>query len=191
MEICFATHNENKLEELRQMLPQYQIVGLTDIGCNEEIPETGATLSENSRIKATHVSSHYSINCFADDTGLEVHALDGEPGVYSARYAGDDRDNLANINLLLSKLETCTDRSARFRTVITLIIDGEEHQFEGIVNGTIIEELRGSQGFGYDPVFIPDGYEETFAEMSSESKNAISHRGRAVAKLVEFLEKRA
>lgn len=191
MKICFATHNENKLREINEILSDYDIVGLNEIGCTEEIPETGTTLSENSKIKADFVTANYSISCFADDTGLEVEALNGEPGVYSARYAGNERDNLANINLLLKKLETHSNKSARFRTVITLNLEGETYQFEGIVNGAIVSELKGEKGFGYDPIFIPEGYNRTFAEMSSEEKNAISHRGRAVAKLVQFLENKA
>ncbi|WP_456460528.1 non-canonical purine NTP diphosphatase [Reichenbachiella sp.] len=191
MKICFATHNENKLREINEILSDYDIVGLNEIGCTEEIPETGTTLSENSKIKADFVTANYGISCFADDTGLEVEALNGEPGVYSARYAGNERDNLANINLLLKKLETHSNKSARFRTVITLNLEGETYQFEGIVNGAIVSELKGEKGFGYDPIFIPEGYNRTFAEMSSEEKNAISHRGRAVAKLVQFLENKA
>lgn len=191
MKICFATHNENKLREINEILSDYDIVGLHEIGCTEEIPETGSTLSENSKIKADFVTSNYGISCFADDTGLEVEALNGDPGVYSARYAGNERDNLANINLLLKNLEPYSNKSARFRTVITLNLEGKTHQFEGIVNGKIISDLKGVQGFGYDPIFIPEGYDQTFAEMSSEDKNAISHRGRAVAKLVEFLENKA
>ncbi|MDW3211952.1 MAG: non-canonical purine NTP diphosphatase [Reichenbachiella sp.] len=191
MKICFATHNENKLREINEIISDYDIVGLNEIGCTEEIPETGTTLSENSKIKADFVTANYSISCFADDTGLEVEALNGEPGVYSARYAGNERDNLANINLLLKKLETHSNKSARFRTMITLNLEGETYQFEGIVNGAIVSELKGEKGFGYDPIFIPEGYNRTFAEMSSEEKNAISHRGRAVAKLVQFLENKA
>lgn len=190
MKICFATHNENKLREINQILSNFEIVGLNDIGCHEEIPETGTTLEENSKIKAGFVTNNYGIACFADDTGLEVEALDGAPGVYSARYAGSQRDNKANINLLLKNLENHSNKSARFRTVITLNLEGETHQFEGIVNGTIVSELKGEEGFGYDPIFVPDGYDQTFAEMSAEAKNTISHRGRAVAKLVEFLENR-
>lgn len=170
------------------MLPNIEVVGLTDIGCAEEIPETGTTLEENSKLKADHVTNHYGIACFADDTGLEVEALDGAPGVYSARYAGAERDNQANINLLLKNLASHTNKSARFRTVITLNLDGKSHQFEGIVNGTIVSEMSGDGGFGYDPIFIPDGYDQTFSQMSADAKNAISHRGRAVAKLVEFLQ---
>ena len=188
MKICFATHNKNKLSEINEILRGFEVVGLNDIGCPEEIQETGNTLAENSKIKAKFVADNFGISCFADDTGLEVEALNGEPGVYSARYAGDERDNQANINLLLQKLESHTNRSARFRTVITLILKGNAYQFEGLVKGKIISELRGEKGFGYDPVFIPEGHDQTFAEMSSTSKNAISHRGRAVAKLVEFLE---
>ncbi|MEP2024149.1 MAG: non-canonical purine NTP diphosphatase [Reichenbachiella sp.] len=191
MKICFATHNENKLKEINQILRDFEIVGLNDIGCTEEIPETGSTLDENSKIKADFVAEKYNIPCFADDTGLEVEVLNGEPGVYSARYAGGERDNQANINLLLKNLETHSNRSARFRTVITLILNGDSHQFEGIINGRIIEEFRGEGGFGYDPIFIPDGHEQTFAEMSAEVKNSISHRGRAVAKLVKYLENKA
>ncbi|MEO9806259.1 MAG: non-canonical purine NTP diphosphatase [Reichenbachiella sp.] len=191
MKICFATHNENKLREINQILTDYDVVGLTEIGCHDEIPETGATLEENSKIKAEFVATKYSIPCFADDTGLEVEALDGEPGVFSARYAGEERDNLANINLLLGNLKTHTNKSARFRTVITLIIDKRIHQFEGIVTGRITEGSRGTNGFGYDPIFIPEGYESTFAEMPAQTKNSISHRGRAVARLTDFLEKRA
>lgn len=190
MKICFATHNENKLREINEILSDYDVVGLADIGCTVEIPETGKTLEENSKIKADFVTLNYAISCFADDTGLEVEALNGDPGVYSARYAGSERDNLGNIDLLLKNLKPHMNKVARFRTVITLNLDEETHQFEGIVNGKIVSELKGEKGFGYDPIFIPDGYDLTFAEMSSGEKNAISHRGRAVAKLVEFLEKR-
>ncbi|UXP33920.1 non-canonical purine NTP diphosphatase [Reichenbachiella agarivorans] len=189
MKICFATHNENKLREVRQILgDQYEVVGLNDIGCLEEIPEDGLTLDENSKIKADFVANNYHISCFADDTGLEVDALNGEPGVYSARYAGDQKDNQDNIALLLEKMEGKTNRKARFRTVITLILEGAVHQFEGEVKGQIIADLKGSEGFGYDPVFVPEGYEETFAEMDAALKNSISHRGRAVAALVAFLQ---
>ena len=187
MKICFATHNSNKLKEVQEILKQFEIFGLDDIGCKEEIPETGSTLVENSKIKAEYVWQTYKISCFADDTGLEVDALNGAPGVYSARYAGDQKNNSANIELLLKNLKSETIRSARFKTVITLILNGEVHLFEGVVEGNITDELKGNEGFGYDPVFIPDGYDRTFAEMSSDEKNAISHRGRAIAKLVDFL----
>lgn len=190
MKICFATHNANKLREVSQILGDvYEVVGLNDIGCTEEIPETGKTLEDNSKIKADHVYQNYGVNCFADDTGLEVEALNGAPGVYSARYAGEPSDSLANMKLLLTKLEGIDNRSAKFRTVITLILDGEITQLAGEVNGDILEDLRGTEGFGYDPIFVPEGNTETFAEMSSESKNAISHRGRAIQKLVSFLNK--
>lgn len=191
MKICFATHNENKLREVRQILGAgFDIVGLNDIGCHEEIPETGTTLEENSKIKADFVAEHYGVNCFADDTGLEVQVLDGEPGVYSARYAGEAKDNQANMDLLLDKLKDKEDRSARFRTVITLILEGETHQFDGIVNGTITREKVGKEGFGYDPVFVPEASDVTFAEMNAAQKNEISHRARAVQALVGFLKAR-
>lgn len=190
-QLCFATHNPDKLREVKQLLKNsYNVVGLNDIGCNEEIPETGTTLDENSEIKAVHVKMNYDVSCFADDTGLEVDALNGEPGVYSARYAGDQRDSRANIDLLLAKLEGKSNRSAQFRTIITLILDDEKHTFEGIVRGTIHTHKSGSGGFGYDPVFIPEGGTRTFAEMNSEEKNSISHRGNAIRKLVHFLNLR-
>lgn len=188
MKICFATHNENKLREVKQILGSgIEVVGLNDIGCTEEIPETGVTLDENSQLKADFVFKNFEINCFADDTGLEVDSLQGAPGVYSARYAGDQKDNQDNISLLLKNLENQTDRSARFRTVVTLVVDGAVHQVEGVVNGQITESQSGNEGFGYDPIFTPEGYDCTFAEMSSEEKNAISHRGRAVSALQELL----
>ncbi len=189
MEICFATNNEHKLAEVQQMLPDtIQLKTLQQIGCTAELPETQNTLEGNSRQKAEYVFEHFQYNCFADDTGLEVDALNGEPGVYSARYSGAQRNSQDNINLLLQKLEGQENRKARFRTSITLVLDGEYFQFDGIVEGRIIEAVRGQEGFGYDPVFVPDGYEQTFAEMSATEKNAISHRGRAIAKLVEFLK---
>lgn len=187
MKICFATHNENKIREVRELLDPIEIIGLTELSQDEEIPETGQTLDENSLIKAEFLFSKFKVNCFADDTGLEVEALDGAPGVYSARYAGDQKDNQANINLLLQNLTGIKNRNARFRTVISLILNGQTVTFEGIVNGQITKELSGSEGFGYDPVFIPEGYDITFAEMSLDEKNKISHRGRAVRKLVDYL----
>lgn len=188
--ICFATHNKNKLREVASMLHNktIKLVSLDDIPVTEDIPETRDTIAGNSQQKAAYVYNNYNISCFADDTGLEVAALNGEPGVYSARYAGPDRDNQANMQKVLQKLEGKTDRSARFVTVITLILNGEQHQFEGIVNGHIINAPRGAEGFGYDPIFVPEGYDKTFAEMSGEEKNAISHRGRALRKLVAFLD---
>lgn len=189
MKLCFATHNTNKLHEVQQLLKgTMEVVGLKDIGCNYDIPETGQTLDENSSIKAKYVRDNYQIDCFADDTGLEVEALNGEPGVYSARYAGDDRDNNANMSLLIGKLASHENKKARFRTVITLLKDGQEHQFDGVVEGTITSNPRGSQGFGYDPIFVPDGYDTTFAEMELSAKNKISHRARGMQKLITFLK---
>ena len=186
--ICFATNNKHKIAEVSQMLEgKYELVSLEEIGCHEELPEEQDTLESNSRQKAQYVWQKYNISCFADDSGLEVEALNGAPGVYSARYAGPQRSDSDNINLLLQNLEGQENRKARFRTSITLILNGEEHQFEGTVNGSITNEWKGNKGFGYDPVFVPDGHDRTFAEMSSEEKNAISHRGQAVQKLVDFL----
>jgi len=187
MKICFATHNDNKLKEVKLLLPNFEIIGLNELGHKEEVPETGATLNENSLQKADYIWDKFAVNCFADDTGIEVDALDGAPGVITARYAGEERDNEANINLLLKNLEPHDNRNARFRTVITLIIEGNHTTFEGTVNGEITESLSGKKGFGYDPVFKPDGYDITFAEMSMEQKNKISHRGLAIQKLTHFL----
>ena len=187
--ICFATNNKHKIAEVSQMLEgKYELVSLEEIGCHEELPEEQDTMEGNSRQKAEYVWQKYNISCFADDSGLEVETLNGAPGVYSARYAGPQRSDSDNINLLLKNLEGQTNRRARFKTSITLILNGQEHQFEGTVNGTITKEWKGNKGFGYDPVFLPDGYEQTFAEMTGEQKNAISHRGHAVRKLVEFLK---
>ena len=191
MRICFATNNEHKINEIKAILPAaVEVVSLENIGCGEELSEDQNTLEGNSHQKAEYVYKKYGVPCFADDTGLEVFALDGEPGVYSARYAGSQRDNMANIQLLLDKLKGKDNRNAQFRTVITLIHqNGKIKQFEGTVKGTIIDELRGTKGFGYDPVFVPKGYQQTFAEMSPGQKNEISHRGIAIRKLVEFLSK--
>jgi XTP/dITP diphosphohydrolase len=187
--ICFATNNENKLREIRAVLgSEFEILSLEQVGCHEELPENQDTLEGNSTEKARYVADHYQVGCFADDTGLEVFSLNGEPGVYSARYAGPQRNMEQNMQLLLDKLQDKTDRSARFRTVITLIQDGKETQFEGIVEGEITTERQGEEGFGYDPVFRPKGYQHTFAQMSLQEKNQISHRARAVAKLVDFLK---
>ena len=187
--LVFATNNQHKLDEIRQILDgQIHILSLADIGCHVDIPETADTLQGNALQKARYVASHYNMDCFADDTGLEVAALDGAPGVHSARYAGGQgHDSQANMDLLLHNMEKKSDRKARFRTVIALIIKGEEHLFEGIVNGKILTERHGTDGFGYDPVFQPDGFDCTFAEMTASQKNAISHRGRATQKLVQFL----
>jgi len=189
MKIVFATNNKHKLEEIKDILGKdFEIVSLAEIGCHEDIPETGVTLQENARQKSTYVVEHYNQNCFADDTGLEVEALGGEPGVHSARYAeGTDHDSEANMRKLLTKLDGQTNRKACFRTVISLIIDGVEHQFEGKVEGRIATEKHGTEGFGYDPIFIPEGYDKSFAELGEEIKNQISHRARAVKKLAEYL----
>ena len=189
MKIVFATNNKHKLEEIKDILGKdFEIVSLAEIGCHEDIPETGATLEENARQKSTYIVEHYNHDCFADDTGLEVDALNGEPGVHSARYAeGTDHDSEANMRKLLSKMSNVKDRTARFRTVISLIINGVEHQFEGCVEGRIATEKHGKEGFGYDPIFIPEGYDKSFAELGEEVKNQISHRARAVKKLAEYL----
>ena len=189
MEIVFATNNKHKLEEIKDILGKdFEIVSLAEIGCHEDIPETALTLEENARQKSTYIVEHYNHDCFADDTGLEVDALNGEPGVHSARYAeGTDHDSEANMRKLLSKMSNVKDRTARFRTVISLIINGVEHQFEGRVEGRIATEKHGTEGFGYDPIFIPEGYDKSFAELGEEVKNQISHRARAVKKLAEYL----
>jgi len=190
MKLIFATNNKHKLEEISKALnSKFNLLSLSDIGFKEEIPETHETLEENSREKAEYIYSRFKINVFADDTGLEIDALNGEPGVYSARYAGEHCSFTDNMNKVLEKLENNTNRTAKFRTVITLILDGKEYQFEGIVEGEITKTKHGIEGFGYDPIFRPNGYKETFAEMSIELKNKISHRGLAVKKLIEFLEK--
>ena len=184
--IVFATHNPNKLEEIRQMLPAgLQVLSLDDIGCTEEIPETASTLEGNARIKAAHVFQQYGYDCFADDTGLEVEALGGGPGVYSARFAGPRADSRANVEKLLRLMEGKTNRKARFRTVIALAMDGTFHFFEGEISGEILAEQTGSGGFGYDPVFLPKGSDLSFAEMPLAEKNRISHRARAFNKFVE------
>ncbi|HVD96694.1 MAG TPA: non-canonical purine NTP diphosphatase [Cytophagaceae bacterium] len=189
MKLCFATNNKGKLQEIQALLKgKYEVVSLQDIGCHEELAETQDTIEGNSLQKAEHVWNNYNVSCFADDTGLEVAALNGEPGVYSARYAGPDCSPADNIILLLHKLTGKENRDALFRTCITLILDGKVHQFEGNVKGQILKLGRGEKGFGYDPIFQPDGYEKTFAEMTMEEKNKLSHRARAVEQLVEFLQ---
>jgi XTP/dITP diphosphohydrolase len=190
-QLVFATNNKHKLEEVGDILGErVDILSLNDIDCHDDIPETADTLEGNALIKARYIYNKYHKNCFADDTGLEVEVLGGEPGVYSARYAGGDgHDSEANMTKLLKNLEGKDNRNAQFRTVVALIIDGEEHLFEGIVKGKIIEERRGGKGFGYDPIFIPEGYDKTFAELGEEVKNTISHRARAVNKLALFLNK--
>ena len=188
MRICFASHNQNKIAELRKLLgTNFELLGLDDLGISEEIPETGVTLEENARIKASYVAENHGIPCFADDTGLEVDALGGRPGVYSARFAGEPPNNDRNIDKLLHEMSGAEDRTARFRTVIAYINNSEEHFFIGGVEGIITEQRSGENGFGYDPVFLPAGFDCTFAEMTMAEKNVISHRGKAVRKLIEFL----
>ena len=189
MKLVFASHNQNKVNEIKSLLPKtFEILSLTEIGFNEEIEETGLTLDENSRIKAQTVFEKTGYFCFADDTGLEIEALNYEPGVFSARYAGNQKNDSDNIEKVLSKLQGMTNRNARFRTVITLLIGQEEYSFEGKVEGKIIMEKRGEFGFGYDPIFIPENESRTFAEMSMEEKNQFSHRARAFQKMIEFLK---
>lgn len=189
MDICFATNNIKKLEEIRLLLePAYRVKSLDEIGCREELPETGNTLEANSLQKASYVWEHYGMACFADDTGLEIEALGGEPGVHSAHYAGPQRDNEANMDLVLQKLEGKQHRKARFRTLITWIDEQGSWQFEGVVDGEILPAKAGEKGFGYDPLFRPEGEERSFAQMSMEEKSALSHRGRALKKLVAFLK---
>ncbi len=190
MELCFATNNEHKLREVRQLLgDRHRVLSLFDIGCDEELREDQETLEGNSLQKAKYVFDTYQISCFADDTGLEVEALNGAPGVYSARYAGAQRNSNDNMDLLLKNLAQSTNRKARFRTVVTLVLQGKVHQFEGIANGEILKSKRGDQGFGYDPIFLPEGNQKSMAELTAAEKNAISHRGLAIKKLIDFLQK--
>ncbi len=186
--IIFATNNQHKLEEIRHILKdKFKVSGLRDIGYNGDIAETGLTLAENASIKSHFIYEKFGIDCFSDDTGLDVEALDGRPGVYSARYAGEDGNAKNNIRKLLNELEGVENRNASFKTVISLIMNGKEYLFEGKVSGEIIKNELGSTGFGYDPVFVPNGYDHTFAEMSSVLKNKISHRAKAMEKLIRFL----
>ena len=188
MKFVFATNNINKLREVQQMLPEsIQLLSLQDINCFDEIEETATTLEGNAKLKADYITKNFEYNCFADDTGLEVFSLGGKPGVYSARFAGEPANAENNMKKLLSELENKTDRKAQFRTIVALNLNGDYFEFEGICKGEIITEKRGEKGFGYDPIFIPDNYKETFAEMNAETKNTISHRGIAIQKLVEFL----
>jgi XTP/dITP diphosphohydrolase len=186
--ICFATNNKHKLEEVKLMLTDFEIISLDELGCFDELEETQPTLEGNSLQKASFIFDHYKIPCFADDTGLEVEALQGAPGVYSARYAGEQKKSEDNINLLLKNLHRVTNRTAQFRTVITVMGLGETRTFEGIIKGVITETKKGTDGFGYDPVFQPEGYTKTFAEMTMTEKNKVSHRALAVEKLVAFLK---
>lgn len=186
--IVFATNNQHKLEEVRAMIGDYfQVLSLKDIDCNEDIPENGLTFEENAISKARYIKEHYGYDCFADDSGLEVTALNNAPGVFSARYAGEPSNSQRNIEKLMHEMQGKEERSARFRTCIAYLTGEEELYFEGCVEGSIIDTLRGCNGFGYDPLFVPCGYDITFAEMSSEEKNKISHRAIAVQKLIEYL----
>lgn len=188
IKLCFATNNNGKIKEVEQLLENYvNILSLKDIGCYDELPETGLTLEDNSKEKAEYVKYKYQVNCFADDTGLEVDALHGEPGVFSARYAGEHANPDDNIDLLLKRLEGVNNRKARFRTVITLCINAKNYQMAGIVEGYIRHQRSGEQGFGYDPVFQPEGYDKTFAEMTLEEKNRISHRAQAFHQLATII----
>ena len=191
MELVFATNNNNKLKEIQAAVGEnIQLKNLSDINCFDDIPETSETLEGNALQKAEYIYTNYSINCFADDTGLEIDALNGEPGVYSARYAGPQREAEDNMAKVLELMKTETNRKARFRTIMALIIDDQKYLFEGVVEGQILTEKMGKDGFGYDPIFQPDGYSSSFAEMSLSDKNKISHRAKAVHKLVEFLKKK-
>ncbi len=187
--LVFATNNDHKLRELKEILSsEFELLSLNDIGCDDDIPETGTTLEANAAQKSFYIWDKYGIDCFADDTGLEIEALGNEPGVYSARYAGEGRSATDNMVKVLAKMGNETNRKARFRCVISLIIGGKENQFEGIVEGEILAEKHGEAGFGYDPIFMPHGFNQSFAEMSANDKNRISHRGRAVMKLVDYLK---
>ncbi len=188
MEIVFATNNLYKIEEVQHLLNNnFQLLSLNDIGCNEELPETGNTLEENAKQKARYVSETCKVDCFADDTGLEIEILNGRPGVLSARYVGEEKNSDKNIEKVLFEMKNSLNRTACFKTIISFIISNKEHQFEGIVNGTISKEKKGEKGFGYDPIFVPKGFNKSFAEMSLDEKNKISHRAIAVKKLADFL----
>lgn len=187
--LVFATNNQHKLDEVQTMVgSNFKLQSLKDIGCVADIPETGTTFEENASQKSRYIFNHFQVDCFSDDSGLEVDALDGEPGVYSAHYSGS-RDTEANMQMVLDKLGNNENRTARFRCVISLILNGQEYFFEGSAEGRIAAERSGKAGFGYDPIFMPDDYERTFSEMTAEEKNKISHRGKAMAKLVAFLSK--
>lgn len=189
LQLVFASNNINKIKEIQQLVPaDIQILSLKDIGCEVDIPETADTIEGNAILKANYVTEHYGYACFADDSGLEIEALNGAPGVYSARYAGSQRNDNDNMNKVLEKLQNETNRKANFKTVIALNINNEQHLFTGIINGEIIHEKRGANGFGYDPIFVAEGHQKTFAELSMEEKATISHRGKAVKQLVSFLK---
>ena len=189
MKLVFASNNQNKIAEIKQMLPKsIELLSLDEIGCTEDIPETADTIEVNAILKANYVTEKYGYSCFADDTGLEVEALDGAPGVFSARYAGQQKNADDNMNKLLDNLKDKTNRKAQFKTIIALNINDEQHLFEGIIKGEIISEKRGTKGFGYDPIFVPEGFSTTFAEMEMNEKAKLSHRGIATRKLISFLE---
>ena len=189
MKIVFATNNPNKLKEIQSLIPkEIEIISLNEIGCNEDIPETGDTLEANAFQKAHYIKDNFNYDCFADDTGLEIDELNGDPGVYSARYAGPERNANANMNKVLNELKGKKNRKAQFRTAIALTLKNEEHLFEGEINGHISDVKQGNEGFGYDPIFIPENDIRSFAQMSMQEKGAISHRGRAVKKLVAYLK---
>lgn len=189
MKLIFATQNQHKAKEIQALLPsEFEVLTLNDIDIQEDIPETSDTLEGNASQKSHYILHHFSRDCFSDDTGLEIPAINNEPGVYSARYAGPAKNADDNMNLVLAKLKGKSDRSAQFRTVISLILDGKEHLFEGVVKGKIIEEKRGTDGFGYDPIFVPEDQGKTFAELSMEEKNKMSHRARAFEKMIHFLK---
>ena len=187
LKLVFATNNQHKIKEVQAMLTNFDIISLTDINCFEDIPETANTLEGNAILKANFITEKYGLDCFADDTGLEVKALNNEPGVYSARYAGEDNNAEANMNKLLNNLKDNLNRKAQFKTAIALNIQGKQFIFEGICKGTILTEKRGESGFGYDPIFMPDGSKTSFAEMAMNEKGSVSHRGKAIEKLVTFL----
>jgi XTP/dITP diphosphohydrolase len=190
MDLVFATHNANKLKEVSLLLPKdIRLISLEDLGCHEEIPETETTLEANAQLKADYITKHYGISCFADDTGLIIDALNGAPGVHSARFAGEEKDSEKNMEKVLFELKNITSRTARFKTVIALNLNKKRILFEGVVEGTITKEKQGTQGFGYDPIFIPMGYDQTFAQLPIHIKNKISHRGKALQKLIIYLTK--
>ena len=188
MKLVFATNNKNKLKEVQAMLPNFEVVGLAEIGITEDIEETAKTLEGNAAIKANYVTKKLGLDCFADDTGLEVEALNNAPGVYSARYSGEHHNSEANMQKLLSELQNKTNRNAQFRTAVVLNLNSKQYVFEGICKGEILKEKKGNEGFGYDPIFKPDGFNSSFAEMSMKEKSEISHRGKAIQNLITFLK---
>lgn len=191
LKLVFATNNKNKLKEVQAMLTNFEIVSLSEINCFDDIPETADTLEGNAILKANYITEKFGLNCFADDTGLEVEALNNQPGVYSARYAGENNNTVANMNKLLSELGETKNRDAQFRTAVALNIEGKQFVFEGICKGQILTKKQGDSGFGYDPIFMPTGFDKSFAEMNMIEKGAISHRGKAIRKLVNFLNEQA